>query len=51
MTRNEELIKELTSSSLQMIKSTYNLIKLYKLENSQMVLDWLDKLNEYSVKN
>lgn len=51
MTRNEELVKELTRSSLKMVNSTYNLIKLYNLENSQMVLDWLDKLNEISVKN
>jgi hypothetical protein len=50
MNKNEQLIKTLTESSLQMCQSTYNLIKLYKLEDSQMVLDWLDKLNELSVK-
>ena len=46
----EELIKTLTECSLQMCDSTYNLIKEYGLENSQMALDWLDKLNEISVK-
>ena len=51
MTKNEELIARLTDSSLRMVKSTYNLIKHYGLENTQMVLDWLDGLNEISVKN
>lgn len=51
MTKNEELINRLTKSSLQMVKSTYNLIKMYKLENSQIALNWLDELNKISVMN
>ena len=50
MTKNKELVINLMKDSLQMIKSTYNLIKLYRLENEQEVLDWQDKLNEISVK-
>lgn len=51
MTKNEELINRLTKSSLQMVKSTYNLIKMYELENSQIALNWLDELNKISVMN
>jgi len=50
MTKNKELVVNLMKSSLQMINSTYNLIKLYGLENEQEVLDWQDALNEISVK-
>lgn len=50
MNKNEELIKNLTDSSLRMVKATYNLAKLYGLENEQYVLDWQDALNEVSVK-
>jgi hypothetical protein len=49
MTKNEELIEKLTESSLKMVKATYNLIKLYKLENTQTTLNWLDELNKISV--
>lgn len=50
MTKNKELVINLMKDSLQMIKATYNLIKLYGLENEQEVLNWQDKLNEISVK-
>lgn len=50
MKKNKELVTNLMKSSLQMVKSTYNLIKLYNLENEQDVLDWQDALNEISVK-
>jgi hypothetical protein len=50
MTKNKELVVNLMKSSLQMVNSTYNLIKLYELENEQEVLDWQDALNEISVK-
>ena len=49
MTKNEELIERLTESSLKMVRATYNLSKLYKLENTQIVLNWLDELNKISV--
>lgn len=48
---NDELLNELLDSSLQIVKSTYNIIETYRLESSQSVLNWLDKLNEISVKN
>ena len=47
---NVEMIKGLTDSSLRMVRATYNLAKLYGLENEQYVLDWQDALNEISVK-
>ena len=50
MKKNKELVTNLMKSSLQMVKSTYNLIKLYNLENEQDVLDWQDALNEISIK-
>ena len=50
MSKNKELVNSLMDSSLKMVKSTYNLIKLYGLENEQEVLDWKDALNEVSVK-
>lgn len=50
MTKNKELVVNLMKSSLQMVNSTYNLIKLYELENEQEVLDWQDALNEISTK-
>lgn len=48
--KNKELVKNLTESSLKMVRATYNLIKLYGLENEQDILDWQDALNEISVK-
>ena len=50
MSKNKELVSSLMNSSLKMVKGTYNLIKLYGLENEQDVLDWQDALNEISVK-
>lgn len=50
MTKNKELVINLMKDSLQMVESTYDIIKLYGLENEQEVLDWQDELNKISVK-
>ncbi len=39
------------NKSLKDLNEIWNMIKDYKLENSQEVLDWLDNLNEISVRN
>ena len=50
MTKNKELAINLMKDSLQMVESTYDIIKLYGLENEQEVLDWQDELNKISGK-
>lgn len=50
-TLKENLIKELLQNNLNEINTIYDLIQLYNLENEQYVLDWLDSLNEISIRN
>lgn len=42
-------MKDLLQSNLKEINSICNLIKLYKFENEQFVLNWMDNLNRISV--
>ena len=50
-TLKENLIKELLQNNLNEINTIYDLIQLYNLQNEQYVLDWLDSLNEISIRN
>lgn len=46
----EEKIKCVLESNAQFIDDLYKLIKELGMLNEQCVLDWLDKLNEISVR-
>ena len=44
-------IRELLKSHLKETEAIYNILTLYNLLDKQEVLNWLDKLNEISVRN
>jgi len=53
MLNNDEKDKfeQVLNGELTYLNGLWDLIKRNNLENEQFVLDWLDKLNEISVKN
>lgn len=44
-------LKETCDKIIQLLEQVWNIIKKEELENTQEVLDFLDKLNEYSIRN
>lgn len=46
----EAAIKELLEANIEEIDKLYRLLESLNLHNKQYVLDWLDKLNEISVR-
>ena len=46
----EQKINNMCQAVIQMAENTIKLVEDYKLENKQWFLDFLDKLNEISVK-
>lgn len=46
-----ELIKRKMLETLGSVEYITQLVDRYELNNEQFYLDWLDKLNEYSVRN
>lgn len=47
----KDIITNLYRESLELLKIIYDLSERNELLNSQEFLDWLDELNEISVKN
>lgn len=45
------LLKRLLNKSIKQTEKVWRCIKRNKLEHRQEVLEWLDKLNEISVRN
>jgi hypothetical protein len=46
----ENVIKELLEANIEELNKLYKFLELANLLNEQYVLDWLDKLNEISVR-
>lgn len=46
-----QFAKTMTDSSIEAIEAIYKELKDADLLNEQFVLDWLDKLNEISVRH
>lgn len=46
----ENVIKELLEANIKELDKLYKFLELANLLNEQYVLDWLDKLNEISVR-
>lgn len=46
----ENVIKDLLESNIKYMNKLYELLATLELLNEQYVLDWLDKLNEISVR-
>jgi hypothetical protein len=44
-------ILNLCDISVQLLNGIWNIIKKENMENEQIILDWLDKINEISVRN
>lgn len=38
-------------ASISMLEKVWEMIKKAEMQNEQFVLDWLDKINEISVRN
>lgn len=46
----ENSIRELLEANIEELNKLYKFLELANLLNEQCVLDWLDKLNEISVR-
>lgn len=46
----ENAIKELLETNIEELDKLYKFLELANLLNEQYVLDWLDRLNEISVR-
>ena len=46
----ENVIKELLEANIKELDKLYKFLELANLINEQYVLDWLDRLNEISVR-
>lgn len=46
----ENVIKELLEANIEELNKLYKFLELANLLNEQYVLDWLDKINEISVR-
>lgn len=46
----ENVIKELLEANIEELDKLYKFLELANLLNEQYVLDWLDRLNEISVR-
>lgn len=44
-------LKETCDEIILLLEQVWNIIEKEELENTQEVLDFLDKLNEYSIRN
>lgn len=43
--------KESCDIALELLEQIWKVIEIEELQNTQTVLDFLDKLNEYSIRN
>lgn len=46
----ENAIKELLEANIEELNKLYKFLELANLLNEQYVLDWLDKINEISIR-
>lgn len=46
----ENVVRELLEANIEELNKLYKFLELANLLNEQYVLDWLDKLNEISVR-
>ena len=46
----KKLLNELYEASIQELNAIYSLAKEYNMLNEQSTLNWLDKINEISVR-
>lgn len=47
----ESEFKQACDKSIELLEAIWKEIELNKLENAQITLDWLDKINEISIRN